>query len=184
MNDDLWKNPYDSEIEGFISDFKDVLVPIMTDVENYGLKRRHLNKQRLSVDRFYRRTIDGQDYKDEATRKYQKRFARYRDSLFRFLEEDGIPWNNNLAERAIRHLAIQRKISGSFFKRVTLQYLRLLGIAQSCRFQGKSFLGFLLSGDKDIDRFKERKLPKTSRPVTATKRVHPSVSDKKTQQLL
>src|SRR5439155_26760291 len=51
-------------------------------------------------------------YQGEVTQKYQKRFLRYRDSLFRFLEEDGIPWNNNMAERAIRHLAVQRKISG------------------------------------------------------------------------
>jgi hypothetical protein len=128
LNDDLWKNPYDSEIEGFISDFKDVLVPIIGDVERYGLKRRHLNKHRRAVDRFYRRTIDRRDYEHEVTLKYQKRFVRYRKSLFRFLEEDGISWNNNLAERAIRHLAIQRKISGSFFKRVTVEYLRLLGI--------------------------------------------------------
>ena len=169
LNDDLWKNPYDPEIEGLISDFKDVLVPIMADVEKYGLKRRHLNKHRRAVERFYGKTIDGREYKREVTRTYQKRFVRYRESLFRFLEEDGIPWNNNLAERAIRHLAIQRKISGSFFKRVTLHYLRLLGIAQTCRFQEKSFLGFLLSGEKDIDRFTERRLPKTSKQVSATK---------------
>jgi predicted RecB family nuclease len=182
LNDDLWKNPYDSEIEGFISDFKDLLVPIMADVEIYGLKRRHLNKHRRAVDLFYGRTIDGRDYKHEVTRTYQKRFVRYRESLFRFLEEDGIPWNNNLAERAIRHLAIQRKISGSFFKRVTIQYLRLLGVAQSCRFQGKSFLGFLLSGEKDIERFKERRLPKTSKPVTAAKPKGAIVRDKRAKK--
>jgi hypothetical protein len=169
LNDDLWKNPYDPEIERFISDFKDVLVPIMADVEKYGLKRRHLNKHRRAVERFYGKVIDGREYKRETTRTYQKRFVRYRESLFRFLEEDGIPWNNNLAERAIRHLAIQRKISGSFFKRVTVQYLRLLGIAQTCRFQEKSFLSFLLSGEKDIDRFRKRRLPKTSKIVSATK---------------
>ena len=178
MNDDLWKNHYDQEIEHFVSDFKDVLVPIMADVEKYGLKRRHLNKHRQAVERFYRKAIDGREYKREATRTYQKRFVRYRESLFRFLEEDGIPWNNNLAERAIRHLAIQRKISGSFFKRVTLYYLSLLGIAQTCRFQKKSFLGFLLSGEKDIDRFTERRLPKTSKQVSATKRDGPFGSDK------
>ncbi|NOT58033.1 MAG: transposase [Deltaproteobacteria bacterium] len=109
-------------------------------------------------------------YQGEVTRKYQKRFIRYRESLFRFLEEDGIPWNNNMAERAIRHLAVQRKISGTFFKRVAVLYLRLLGIAQSCRFQEKSFLGFLLSEEKEIDQFKERKRPKTSKPIETTQR--------------
>jgi predicted RecB family nuclease len=165
LNDDLWKNPYDSEFEGFVGAFKNLLVPIMADVEKYGLKRRHLNKHEQAVERFYRHVIDGRDYQGEVIQKYQKRFIRYRESLFRFLDEDGIPWNNNMAERASRHLAVQRKISGSFFKRVALAYLRLLGIAQTCRFQGKSFLGFLLSGEKHIDQFKEQKRPTASKPL-------------------
>jgi hypothetical protein len=75
-----------------------------------------------------------------------------------------------VAERAIRHLAVQRKISGTFFKRVAVPYLRLLGIAQTYRFQEKSFLGFLISGEKDIDQFKERKRPKASKPVDTAPR--------------
>jgi len=70
-----------------------------------------------------------------------------------FLTADGIPWENNMAERAIRQLAVQRKISGSFFKRVAPQYLLLLAISQTCRFQGKSFLKFLLSKETDLDSF-------------------------------
>ena len=62
-----------------------------------------------------------------------------------------------MAERAIRHLAVQRKISGFFFKSVAPQYLVMLGITQSCRFQGKSLLKFLMSGEKDIDKFKVAK---------------------------
>jgi predicted RecB family nuclease len=165
LNDDLWKNPYDQEFEDFVGGFKDLLVPIMTDVEKYGLKRWHLNKHRRLVGRFYGHVIDTKDYQGEVTQKYQKRFNRYRESLFRFLGEEGIPWNNNMAERASRHLAVQRKISGSFFKRMAVQYLRLLGIAQTCRFQKKSFLSFLISGEKEIDQFKERKRPKGSKPV-------------------
>ena len=72
-----------------------------------------------------------------------------------------------MAEKASRHLAVQRKISGSFFKRVAVTYLRLLGIAQTCRFQRKSFLGFLITGEKDVDQFKERKRPKASKPLDA-----------------
>jgi hypothetical protein len=93
------------------------------------------------------------EYSHEVTRKYQKRFERYRDSMFTFLTEDEIPWNNNMAERALRHLAIQRKISGSFGKEGIHRYLRLLGVAQTCRFQEKSFLRFLLSEGKDVDAF-------------------------------
>jgi hypothetical protein len=38
----------------------------------------------------------------------------------------------------------------------------LLGIAQSCRFQEKSFLRFLLSNEWDVDSFRDRKF---RRPV-------------------
>ena len=88
-------------------------------------------------------------------RTYQKRFDRYRESLFTFLTQDGIPWENNMAERAIRQLAVQRKISGSFFKRVAGHYLLLLAISQTCRFQEKSFLKFLLSKETDLDSFRQ-----------------------------
>ena len=104
-------------------------------------------------------------YKSEVTLKYQKRFERYRDSLFTFVSLDGIPWNNNTAERGIRHLAIQRKISGAFFEGPVSNYLVLLGIAQTCRFQEKSFLKFLMSGRLDVDAFRSGKRLRISKPV-------------------
>jgi hypothetical protein len=61
--------------------------------------------------------------------------------------------NNNTAERALRHLAVQRKISGAFSKKGAIHYLRLLAVAQTCRFQSKSFLGFLTSGCVDLDKY-------------------------------
>ena len=69
------------------------------------------------VDRFYRQHIEAEKSRSEIVLKYQKRFERYRDSLFLFLTEDGIPWNNNMAERAIRHFAVQRKISATAFRK-------------------------------------------------------------------
>jgi hypothetical protein len=78
-----------------------------------------------------------------------------RRGLFTFVEWDGIPWNNNAAERALRHLTVQEKVSGFFYKSLMPDYLRLLGIRQTCRFQGKSFLKFLFSGERDVDSFKD-----------------------------
>ncbi len=181
LNDDLWKNPFNQELEGFVGAVKDLLVPIMADVERFGLKRWHLHKHTHLVKRFYKTVIVGREYKCEVTQKYQKRFIRYKESLFRFLEEDGIPWNNNTAERASRHLAVQRKISGCFFKRVAVQYLLLLGIAQTCRFQGKSFLNFLTSREKDIDQFKEKKRPKVTIQVPSA-RANPETAGDITRQ--
>lgn len=157
LNDDLWKNPFLAEYELFVTRVRDLLLPMFEDVERYGLKTRHLQKHMKPIDRFYRQNIDDVTWKSDLIHTYQKRFTRYRESLFLFLSEDGIPWNNNMAERAIRHLAVQRKISGSFFLTGANYYLRLLGIAQSCRFQDKSFLRFLLSEERDVDAFKDRK---------------------------
>ena len=154
INDDLWTAPFDKELEGFASAVQSLLVPILEAVDRFGLKVRHLRKFEKEVERFYDKNITGREYTSEAAIKYQKRFIRYRESLFTFLTQDNIPWENNMAERAIRQLAVQRKISGSFFKRVAPQYLLLLAISQTCRFQGKSFLKFLLSKETDVDSFR------------------------------
>jgi predicted RecB family nuclease len=165
INDDLWKAPFDPELETFALAVRDLLVPILAAVDRHGPKMWHLRKYEKDVERFYARHVDRMEYASELAVKYQKRFQRHRENLFTFLSEDGIPWNNNMAERAIRHLAIQRKISGTFFKRVAPQYLLLLSIAQTCRFQGKSFLKFLLSKAKDVDEFRRSRPIKYSSPV-------------------
>jgi hypothetical protein len=154
LNDDLWSNAFDRELEGFVSEVKGLLVPILEAIDRYGLKARYLRRFKREVRKFYKRNIDGRTYDSEPCNKFQTRFERYRDSLFVFLETDGVPWENNMAERAIRQLAVQRKISGFFYEDGARTYLRLLAVAQSCRFQEKSFLHFLLSGMKDVDAFR------------------------------
>jgi predicted RecB family nuclease len=157
INDDIWKFPFDKELEAFAVEVQSLLVPILEAVDRYGLKARHLRKFEKDVERFYQKNITGWEYTSEPVRTYQKRFDRYRGSLFTFLTEDGIPWENNMAERAIRQLAVQRKISNTFGKRVAPQYLLLPAISQTCRFQGKSFLKFLLSKETDVDQFRRPK---------------------------
>jgi hypothetical protein len=39
----------------------------------------------------------------------RKRVEQYKESLFSFIENDGVPWHNNAAERALRHLATPGK---------------------------------------------------------------------------
>ncbi|MBP9901730.1 MAG: IS66 family transposase, partial [Verrucomicrobia bacterium] len=155
LNDDLWKNPFDEEYEQFVAAVRDLIVPMIEDIQRYGLKPFHLKKHQRRVDRFYIRTIIACETTNELTLKYKKRFERYKDSMFTFLTHADVSWNNNAAERAIRHLAVQRKISGAFTTTGANHYLRLLAIAQTCRFQDKSFLGFLLSGLKNVDAYKE-----------------------------
>ena len=181
LNDDLWDAAFDTEFETFVLEVKNLLVLILEAVQKYGLKKRHLNKFQKSVEQFYKKNIVDKDYKFELSAKYQKRFQRYRHSLFTFLEQDDIPWNNNMAERAIRHLAVQRKISGSFFERSTHEYLVLLGIAQTCRFQNKSFLKFLLlrrkrrrclQSKQTVEKFSVGQSPKRKREHRARAESH------------
>jgi hypothetical protein len=174
LNEDLWKAPFDSEFESFILEVKNLLIPMLEAVQKYGLKKRLLQKFSKQIDLFYERVITDRTYHSDLTIRYQSRFKRYRQSLFTFIEHDGIPWNNNMAERAIQHLAVQRKISGSFFKSVAPQYLLMLGITQTCRFQDKSLLKFLMSGEKDLDLFKATKPLKRSTPVTPLSRLKES----------
>jgi len=157
INNDLWNAPNDMEFSEFVLEVKNLIVPILVAIDKYGLKKRNLNKFIKQVDRFYAKNITGKYYKSELVNKYQMRFVKYRESVFAFLEDDGIPWHNNPAEYAIRHIALQRKISRIFTETVTHDYLRLLSIRQSCRFQDKSFFKFLFSGETDLDKFEARK---------------------------
>jgi hypothetical protein len=100
----------------------------MGAVQKYGLKKWHLGRFKSEVEKFYKKYINDETYESDLTLKYQKRLERCKGSLFTFLELDGIPWHNNQAERALRHLAKQREISGSFREDMTHHYLVLLGM--------------------------------------------------------
>lgn len=89
LNDDLWKNPFNAEYEQFVSAVRDPLEPIFTDIRRFGLKALHLRKYQKNVEHFYRDNISGQPAQDENTAKYQKRFERYRNSIFCFLSPMG-----------------------------------------------------------------------------------------------
>jgi hypothetical protein len=157
LNNDLWSNPFDVEFGNFVSEVRDLFVPIMEAIQRYGLKKRNLNKFKRTVGKSYDSTIIDHSYRSDLCLKYQTRFIKYRESLFTFLEHDGIPWHNNPAENALRAITLQLDISGVLHKSAIEEYLRLLSIKQTCKFQDKSFLKFLLSKEIDVDSFKGSK---------------------------
>jgi hypothetical protein len=157
MNDDVREAPFDAELETFVLAVKDLIIPIMESIQRYGLRTRHLHRFTQQVATFYDKHIVNHHYRSELALKYQKRFLRYRASLFTFLAYDNVPWHNNTAGWALRHVAKQRDISMIFSESVTQDYLVLLGIRQTCRFQGKSFFKFLFSGETDLEQFAARK---------------------------
>ena len=98
--------------------------------------------------------MDSADYQSEAARKYQNRIQKYRSSLFTFLDHDGVPWNNNNAENAIKRFASRRRMMGASYVEHGIQdYLLFLSIYETCRLKGVSFLKFLRSGLFDLDAF-------------------------------
>ena len=157
INNDLFKNPFDEELKQLGREFTAMLVPIVETVDHYGLKRRHLNKHRAKVERFLNYVLS-QDYRSDMASSYKERFGKYRRKLFRFLEYDGVPWNNNNAEHAIKRFAFLRGvIGGSSTPDGIRKYLVLLSICETLRRKNVSFLQFLLSRTSDINSFVERR---------------------------
>ncbi len=75
--------------------------------------------------------------------------------MFTFLSYDGVPWNNNNAEHAVKTFATKLRhiIGGLTTERGPRDYLVLLSICQTCKYMGVDFLDFLRSGEKDIYAF-------------------------------
>lgn len=155
LNDEVLAHPYDEELKTIVSDFAALLKPIVGTIDRMGLKRRFLGKHQPAVRRFYRK-LRKLNCGSEAACKCKQRFEKNRDKLFTFLSHDGIPWNNNNAEHAVKLFAQLRDIvRGSFTEDTVRSYLILLSICQTCKYSGIDFFDFLRSGEKDIYAFAE-----------------------------
>src|SRR5208337_2099468 len=93
------------------------------------------------------------------------RLIKNRDKLFTFIHHDGVPWNNNTPENAIRRFAYYRDGNPGRCKEAGLkEYLILLSLCQTCRYKDVSFLRFLLSRERDIDAFRQQRRRKRRVP--------------------
>jgi predicted RecB family nuclease len=164
FNQDILANPWDEELKSLASGFGSLLRLIVASIDRYGLRQKHLRKHRRDVDRYFE-AITGTAYRSEAAEGYRRRLLKYREKLFTFLDHDGIPWNNNNAEHAVKAFAHYREVVDSLVTEPGLSdYLVLLSIQQTCKFKGVSFLKFLLSRQADIDMFREGR-ERTAVPV-------------------
>jgi transposase IS66 family protein len=153
LNDDLAKQPFNEEMRELAQDFAKVLKPVIDSVGRFGLKAYHLRKHKDSVNRFYE-ALSRRDYQTEVAAGYEKRLERNSGKLFTFLDHDGVPWNNNNAEHAIKaFVRLRRGIGGKSSAKGIRDYLVLLSISESCKCKGVNYLDFLQSGQGDIDSF-------------------------------
>lgn len=153
LNEEILNNPFDEEMKSIAIEFGSLLKPMVDTIDRRGLKNYFLRKHIVEVDRFYE-SLGRSDFKTEAASKCKQRFEKNRDKLFTFLRYDGVPWNNNNAEHAIKAFARLRDvISGTSTKKGVDEYLTLLSVAQTCEYQGLDFLDFLRTEETDIETF-------------------------------
>ncbi len=156
LNEEILNNPFDEEMKSIAVGFAGLLKPMVETIDRRGLKTYFLRKHLADVNRFYR-FLGASNFKSEVAIKSKHRFEKNRDKLFTFLRYDGIPWNNNNAEHAIKAFAKLRDvISGTSTKKGVDEYLILLSVAQTCEYQGIDFLNFLRSEEKDIETYLHR----------------------------
>src|SRR5262249_50300822 len=110
INGDLMTYFHDEELKSLAKCFGALLVGIVATIDRRGLRRHYLQKHKPDVEKFFREACD-QPCQSEVAEKYRQRLLKYRDKLFTFLDHDGVPWNNNNAEHAVKHFAKYRMIS-------------------------------------------------------------------------
>jgi len=150
LNDDVLSHPYDEELKAIARDFASLLKPIVKTIDRWGLKQRFLKKHEVEVNRFYKK-LAKMECRSEVASKCKSRFERNREKLFTFLKYDGIPWNNNNAEHAVKVFSQLRSIvRGSFTEDSVRSYLVLLSVSQTCKCSGLDFFDFIRSGEADV----------------------------------
>lgn len=150
MNDDLRKNPFDEEFKAMLQNFGSLMQGILSTIDKFGLKKRYLRKHQKDVVSFYR-TLAEMSLKSEVAIRYRNRLNKWKDELFTFLEYDGVPWNNNNAEHAVKTFAIRRKAGSGFFTEDGIKRsLILLSVYETCNYRKINFLDFLRSGRTDL----------------------------------
>jgi transposase-like protein len=153
MNRAILDNPFDQELQSITAPFGALLRSIVATIDEHGLKPRYLQTHASAVEAFFSALAE-RFYESDASKGLQGRLLRNRQRLFTFLQNDGVSWNNNLAENAIKRVSYYREDVGRSVKEAGLaEYLVLLSLYQTCRVREISFLKFLLSQERDMDAF-------------------------------
>ena len=148
IDDDLLKNPLDMELKTMTQQFGTLLRAIIETVDNCGLKARYLRKHKRPIDGFLE-SVASTEFSSLLANKYKKRFQKSGEKMFTFLNNDGVPWNNNNAEHAIKRFAKYRRNTDGYFTERSLQeYLVLATVFETCEFNRECILSCLKSSPR------------------------------------
>jgi predicted RecB family nuclease len=150
INEDVLKNPFNAELKDIAQRFGGLLRSIVETVDEKGLRARYLSKHKTAAQSFLT-TISEFDFCSETAMALQKRLKKIGDKLFTFLDYDGIPWNNNNAEHAVREFTRIRNAMATSSTNGMREYAILLSIQQTLKYRGMNFLEFLRSGRMTLD---------------------------------
>src|SRR5262245_25523714 len=172
INQELLNNPFDEELRLITRPFGSLLRMIIATIDEHGLKRNRLKKHEGEVKNFFLSILE-QYIRSESAEALRTRLIKYQDKLFTFINYDGVPWNNNNAEHAIKQFVYYRENTNGMLSELGMsEYLLLLSICQTCHYKGVSFLKFLLSRERDVDAFYDKPHRKRRSP---TIEVYPKV---------
>ena len=102
------KNPNSEECKRFVAGVLPLLKEAMALRRTEKERDRYLTRARGIRGAIMERMRKG---RCKAVRKYQEIFLNNEESLFRWVEDPAVPAENNAAERAVRPLAVARKVS-------------------------------------------------------------------------
>jgi hypothetical protein len=147
FNEEMQKNPFDDELKILAQRFSSALRAIVATVDKVGYQKKHLRKHKQSASDFCK-WASCRQFVSVAAERLRNRVEKYQDKMFKFLDYDGVCWNNTNAEHAIKAFARYRRTAdGRFTERSIQEYLAVLSIAETCKGRGEDFLEFLLKDD-------------------------------------
>jgi hypothetical protein len=150
INEDLLKYPFNDELAFIANRFGALLRDAVTTIDQHGLRKYYLKKHKQAAERFFTE-VALLECPTEVGVALKKRIERNKDKLFTFLEYDGVPWNNNNAEHAVRAFTRLRNGMATSTAKGTTEYCILLSLQQTLRCRGIGFLDFLRSGQMEMD---------------------------------
>lgn len=150
INEDLHKSPFAEDLKEIARRFGALLRQIVETIDTHGLKTRYLRKHQKAAEGFIEHIV-AMKCETEVGAALSKRIEKNRDKLFTFLDYDGVPWNNNNAEHAVRAFTRLRNVINTSTPKGTREFATLLSIQQTLRYRGMGFLEFMRSGRMEID---------------------------------